>query len=818
MAPDTHSKIPHLPGPPPNSTNHPVAAKGAQLIFPKVRLTFLTPSLVRIESSADGTFEDRASTFALNRNLPVPKLNVEKQDDGGVVITTEQLRIIYDGKDLTEQGFHVVTVHKIPPNNNQQDWRWGHNTRGNLGGTARTLDGVNGRVDMGDGILSRNAFALIDDSTTMLFTPEGWVDARIPGRSDHYLFGYGADYQAALKDFYRVSGDMPVVPRWALGNWWSRYHRYTDEEYLGVIDRFNEEKIPLSVGVLDMDWHLVDEVPEEYGGGWTGYTWNKKYFPDPKGFLKRLHDRNVRITPNTHPADGFRAYEDVYKKACEILGRDPSTKEPIEFDCTSAEFMSAYFDIHHVIEEDGIDFWWLDWQQGSISKKPGIDPLWVLNHYHFWDSGRKGLRPVTFTRYGGPGGHRYPIGFSGDTVSTWESLEFQAEFTSTAANVGFGWWSHDIGGHYGGYKDPEMYTRWVHLGLWSPVLRLHSTAGEFNSREPWVYNEEARRIATESLRYRHRLIPYLYTMSVRAARDGRCLVEPMYHRHPLESDAYANKTQFFFGTELIVAPILKQRDHVTQMGKTEAWLPKGEWVDIFTNTVYDGGRIVKLYRLLEQTPVLAKAGAILPLDLAGTKGFDEKTVNDTPIPTAIEVVLVVGADGHFELLEDDGSGADLAAITFSKTPITYDQAKGRLTIGPTSNPLVKDRKYHVRLPAFEQGQSFKPTVAGSANLAYVGEEQGQTVLHIDSVPSGEKVEIDLGPEPQLRENDLKSPRSVMHSIFQRAVFGPEEKDAAWNLIQAAGTKEKRHILISQLEARNLDPNVKDALLEQIMAS
>ena len=192
----------------------------------------------------------------------------------------------------------------------------------------------------------------------MLFTAEGWVDARVPGRTDHYLFGYGRDYSAALRDFYKVSGDVPVVPRWALGNWWSRYHAYSDEEYLGLMDKFNEEKIPLSVGVLDMDWHIVDDVPEEYGGGWTGYTWNKKLFPDPKGFLKELHDRNLRVTPNTHPADGFRAFEDVYKKACEILGRDPSTKDPIEFDVTSAEFMSAYFDIHHVLEEDGIDFWW----------------------------------------------------------------------------------------------------------------------------------------------------------------------------------------------------------------------------------------------------------------------------------------------------------------------------------------------------------------------------------------------------------------------------------------------------------------------------
>lgn len=118
--------------------------------------------------------------------------------------------------------------------------------------------------------------------------------------------------------------------------------------------------------------------------------------------------------------------------------------------------MDAYFDMHHRMEAEGVDFWWLDWQQGGVTRQKGLDPLWMLNHMHYLDSGRGGNWPLTFSRYAGPGSHRYPVGFSGDTIVTWESLAFQPQFTATASNIGYGWWSHDIGGHMFGYRNEEL--------------------------------------------------------------------------------------------------------------------------------------------------------------------------------------------------------------------------------------------------------------------------------------------------------------------------------------------------------------------------
>src|ERR671932_2778905 len=298
----------------------------------------------------------------------------------------------------------------------------------------------------------------------------------------------------------------------------------------------------------------------------------------------------------------------------EALGRDPASEEPIAFDPTDPAFLSAYFEIlHRGLEQDGVDFWWIDWQSGPYSRVAGIDPLWMLNHFHYLDSAREGRRPLTFSRYEGPGSHRYPVGFSGDTVISWASLAFQPEFTATAANIGYGWWSHDIGGHFFGVKDDELATRWVQLGVFSPILRLHSSSSPFLVKEPWLYPGEARAAMTAALRFRHRLVPYLHTMNPRAASEGVPLVRPMYHLAPDEARAYSVPNQFAFGSELLVAPVTTPRDPVTLLGSVTAWLPAGTWTDLITGTVYDGDRMVELHRGSESIPVLVKAGGIVPL-------------------------------------------------------------------------------------------------------------------------------------------------------------------------------------------------------------
>lgn len=447
-------------------------------------------------------------------------------------------------------------------------WHYGDPVH-DLKGTARTLDTIDGACELGSGLVSRDGFTVLDDSASLILTEEGWVSPRKKGIKDIYFWGYGLDFLECLKDFYYLCGKTPMLPRYALGNWWSRYYEYTEESYLELMHRFDEEGIPFTVAVIDMDWHLVNIDPK-YGTGWTGYTWNKEFFPDPKRFMDHLHERGMRVTLNVHPADGIRAHEEMYEAMARELGKDISREEPVSFEITNPAFLSAYFKYaHHPNEEKGVDFWWLDWQQGGITKMEGLDPLWMLNHFHFLDSARNGKRPMTFSRYAGPGSHRYPIGFSGDTVVTWESLRFQPYFTSTASNIGYGWWSHDIGGHMNGFKDDEMAGRWFQLGVFSPINRLHSTKNEFNGKEPWRYKQEIRSMMDEFLCLRHKLLPYLYTMNYRAHAQDIPLILPMYYKNARSQEAYQVPNEFYFGSQLIAAPITSPPAAFFEYGKGE---------------------------------------------------------------------------------------------------------------------------------------------------------------------------------------------------------------------------------------------------------
>ncbi|WP_460367443.1 glycoside hydrolase family 31 protein, partial [Actinocorallia lasiicapitis] len=548
----------------------PLPSPGATVQGEHWRITVITDGLVRLEWSDDGGFEDRASSLALDRTAPPPDFTVH--DDGAFLeLTTARFRLSYDRRPFSPSGLSVTVLRG---DGWQNTWRYG-DAPADLGGTARTLDRADGAIPLDSGVVSKTGVAVLDDSASMLFEDDGWIGTRTPGRTDLYVFAYDHDYPAALDAFYRLSGRPPLLPRWTLGNWWSRYHAYSDTEYLALMDRFDQERIPFSVAVIDMDWHRVDSVPEQYGTGWTGYSWEPALFPEPKAFLDDLHRRGLHVTLNVHPADGVRAFEDAYPAMADALGIDPDTGRPVAFDITDRAFADAYFThLHHPLEAQGVDFWWIDWQQGPHSRVPGVDPLWMLNHLHYLDSGRDGRAPLTFSRYAGPGSHRYPIGFSGDTVVSWDSLRFQPYFTATAANIGYGWWSHDIGGHYGGVRDDELTARWIQLGVYSPILRLHSGNNPFLVKEPWAYAPEPRAAITGALRDRHRLVPYLHTMNHHAA-DGTPLVRPMYHLAPGEAAAYTVPGQFAFGSELLVAAITEPRDPVTLRAAARAWLPPG---------------------------------------------------------------------------------------------------------------------------------------------------------------------------------------------------------------------------------------------------
>jgi nitroreductase len=769
-------------------TGDPVADPANVLAGAGFRITVLDAGLVRLEYDPGGVFEDCASQAVVDRAFPPVDFDVTETDDR-LTIRTSRLQLVYDKRPFSTEGLTVRAV------GGRGVWRYGLSTA-NLGGTARTLDGADGAVSLEPGILSADGVTVHDDSRTVLLTDDGWIAPRRPDTLDLYVFAYGRDYRAALRAFYRLTGPQPLLPRFALGNWWSRYHRYSAESYLALVDRFAAAGIPLSVAVIDMDWHLVDIDPR-HGTGWTGYTWNRELFPDPPAFLAALHERGLAATLNVHPAEGVHAHEERYPALAQRIGVDPASEVPIDFDPADPAFLQAYLEeLHHPLEAEGVDFWWLDWQQGGVTRIPGLDPLWLLNHYHYLDSGRGGRRPLTFSRYAGVGSHRYPIGFSGDTVISWASLAFQPVFTATAANVGYGWWSHDVGGHYFGSKDDELTVRWTQLGVFSPIMRLHNYESAFVSKEPWRFGERAERIMTGFLRLRHRLVPYLYTMNRRAHRDGEPLVQPMYYDHPAEQAAYAVPHQFAFGDRLLVAPITTPADRATQLGAVRAWLPPGRWTDVFTGLVYRGGATVTLHRDLDTIPVLAPAGAVLPL----AAGEDRAATN----PHALELRVYAGADGEFVLAEDRDDDR------WAETRFTF--RGGEVRISPVEGerdavPAV--RRYDVVLCGFAGVAG--AVVDGSEIAAEPGPVRGSVVIALPSVTAAEGAMLRLqGDLTPAGNPDVPERLFALLDAAQTSISG---KESAYRVL----TSHDAAAAVPALAALDLERPLFDAIVELLLA-
>lgn len=703
----------------------PVADPRAVVIVGSARFTILTPQLIRMEWAADGKFEDHASLIFLNRKLPVPEFTHKTTPDGSLVIRTNALRLVYspgksDGKfDAQDLSLSLSLGDK------NIVWKPGMPDTGNLLGTTRTLDRVRGSdVQLEPGLISRDGWAVVDDSTRPLFDsadfsfPQGeaspwpWVMLRPAGeRQDWYFFGHGHDYKRALYDFTRVAGKIPLPPRFAFGAWWSRYWSYTDQEFEKLIEEFHSHQTPLDVLVIDMDWHLTfNEVAGNnkldasgHKLGWTGHTWNKLLFPDPDQFLASVHHQGLKATVNLHPAGGVQPWEDGYPKMARAVGIDPATKQYIPFDIADRKFAVNYMQsMIHPLERQGIDFFWLDWQQEDTTKISGLNPTWWLNYIFFSDQQRERKRALLFHRWGGLGNHRYQIGFSGDTISVWESLAFQPYFTATAANVGYAYWSHDIGGHMPGAIDPELYLRWIQWGIFSPILRTHTTKNPGAERRAWAYPEPYSDLIYQCFNRRYAMQPFLYTEARKTYDTGLAFLHPLYYDWPEAPEAYSAKEEYMFGDSILVDPVTQPVAKDSQLATISVWLPPGDWIEWDSGAKFQGPATVQRSFSLGQIPLYVKAGSFIPMQpvasYTGEKPADPLILTVFPLDN--------GQQSDYRLYQDSGDTPAYQNGEVAWTPIratlNNEGTELNLTISPTKGRyggMQTQRAYELRLPA-----------------------------------------------------------------------------------------------------------------------
>ena len=715
----------------PAIADNPKADAKAVVTSGNARFTVLTPQLIRMEWSADGQFEDRATLTFVNRETPVPEFKV-RESRSKLTITTPALTLTYlkNGKFSDKNLKAVFTL-----NGKEVVWTPGMENPQNLLGTTRTLDGADGsklKEPMEQGILSRAGWSLIDDSQRHVLTPDGseweeWIEARPEGdRQDLYLFAYGHDYKQALADYALVAGRAPMPPKYTLGYWWSRYWQYSDNEFVDLVNKLKSMDVPIDVLIVDMDWHETwglrksNSPKDEYGQriGWTGYTWQKELFPSPANFLKWTENEELKVALNLHPASGIQPYEAVYDDFTKEYGWSEKGKS-VPFKIDERKWADAYFKtVLEPMERNGVDFWWLDWQQWKESKyTPGLSNTFWLNHTFFNHAERQnpGLRPFIYHRWGGLGSHRYPLAFSGDTYATWPMLAYLPYFTATASNVNYGWWGHDIGGHMfhktQKATDPELYTRWLQYGVFTPIFKTHSTKDPRIERCIWCFPDHMF-LMRDAIRLRYTLAPYIYNAARENYDTGVGMCRPMYYDYPESDKAYETPEQFMFGNDILATTITQPVDSITGLAPRTIWFPEGAWFDCATGSMYEGGRTEELHYTLAENPHYAKAGSIIPMNPATVKNLQQ------PCDTLV-LTFIPGGDGQLRHYEDDGMSQQYKT-NYAVTTVTKKQEGNtvRVRISPREGSFAgasDNRSYELRFPAVFPPKSVK---VNGKELAY----------------------------------------------------------------------------------------------------
>ena len=713
----------------------------------RARFTVLTPQMIRIQYSTSSKFEDRATFAVINRRLPVPQFTT-REEGNYLYIETEALTLRY------RKGSPIAAQLKSPNNLSitmkvgelETTWYPGKEDALNLKGTKRTLDtgsGDNQRPDLENGIISRSGWAVIDESpqtkrgdgsTTFAFDKKvdgiDWVAQPVDTRAiDWYFMGYGHDYKKAIGDYIKIAGRQPMPPLYVLGYWYSKYQRYTQQDFLDLVNEIQKNDIPIDVMIMDMDWHL---------DGWTGWTWNKSIIPNPEGLIRWMHNKGLKVSLNLHPADGVADYEDHFDDIRIDMNMDASTTR-VPWMLEDSTFYRAMF--KHIIREresQGVDFWWIDWQQNLTSNYiQGLSETFWCNHVFYNDMrlNRTDRRPFIFHRWGGLGSHRYPIGFSGDTYGTFGSLAFQPYFTATASNVCFGYWGHDLGGHLQiGDPNPELMLRWLQFGVFSPIFRTHGASQWGNERRIWKYSNFP--LMLEACNLRYQLMPYIYTAARQAYDTGISICRPLYYEWPEENEAYRQEGEYMFGDNILVSPIVTAAE---SSGKAyhKTWLPEGQWFDICRNKLVNGNQTISDWYTQEEIPYFLRAGAVIPCN--------PKVQNLKSHPAEMMLLVAPGCDGTIDLYEDEGDTQNYQNGAYTTTTITHQRTltDAILTIEPRKGQfdgMLTERSYQVKFLGEYMPESVSVEGAESSEWSY-DEAQQAVIITIPTTACSQKVTI-----------------------------------------------------------------------------
>jgi alpha-glucosidase (family GH31 glycosyl hydrolase) len=484
---------------------------------------------------------------------------------------------------------------------------------------------------------------------------------------------------AIMREYARVTGLPEMPPMWAFGYQQSSRTLDGPKEILGVAKTFREKKLPCDT--------LIYLGTEFTPSGWNTrngeFTWHPANFPDPKGMIDAIH------------ADHFKVVVHIVIEGRQLTGRvsDPCTAEPLPPGRTMPDNrwppsrqVSCYWPVHKEILDIGVDGFWPD--QGD-----GFDGPSRFNRHRMYYEGtqlyRPNERPFALHRNASAGVQRFG-GFiwSGDVQTRWETLKVHVPVAINTALSGLPYWGTDIGGFNPTEEyTPELHVRWFQFGAFNPLMRAHGR--QWHLRLPWGWDggdggpigdgawkvnpEDLKRpdveiISRKYLELRYRLMPYLQTAVRETHETGLPIMRALWLHYSDDAVAVARADEYLWGPDILVAPVVEKGATTRSL-----YLPKGTWVDYWTEKPEGGGREVTRDVDLATMPLYVRAGAVVPH--GPVKQYVDEVV-DAPLT----LVVYPGADGSSTWYEDDGRSFAYRSGAWMKVAMTWANATRRLTL------------------------------------------------------------------------------------------------------------------------------------------
>ena len=649
----------------------------------KYRISILSEVLIRFEYSENGSFNDYPTLFACNRSFSKPKITF-REDQNVILLTNDIFTIQYiKEKPFIGSRFAPDQYLKVSINGTDKVWYFNHPEVRNFKGTFYSLDDVKNEPNMDKGLFSLDGFVSFDDSRTPILSENGNLISPNYNNIDTYLFIYNKDFGFALRDYFNLTGHAPLIPRYALGNWWFKNEAYNIRDLQNIVNHFKKNDIPLSVLLLG------EYERSRNKDSLLSFSLNKIGIPSTEVLSKYLHDNNIYLGCNIKTEGNLSENEEHFSDFSKMYG---STKT-LPINVYDEKFMISFLRaIINPMFTSGIDFLWVD----DNNKKNSLRD-YVMNYYLYNNMAlNKQKRNIVMSRNFGYLPHKFGILYSGKTNVSWRTLRNLPFYNANASNIGVSWLSHDVGGFEGGTEDSELYMRWVQFGTYSPILRLSSNFGKYYKREPWRWDARTFKVVHDYLKLRHRLIPYLYSEAYKYTSIGSPLVQPLYYRYPETYDEKLYKNEYYFGTELFVCPIVEQKDSVMNRVVHQIFLPNGIWYDFKTGKKFPGGRRYVTFYKDEDYPVYARTGAIIPMTI-----LNENNLNSTKNPDNLEIHIFPGRSNTYKLYEDDGQTDMYKEGYYNITEINYYYKENdfSVSIEPKEgniDVLPKTRNYVIR--------------------------------------------------------------------------------------------------------------------------